>query len=86
MRLRNSVITCIDYLKKKAVSLNSHYYFQAYKQCKNQSTKCKESWQTINELLNRKSKTTAINENESNQIMYTYCKVAMANKDCDIVE
>jgi hypothetical protein len=70
-----------DYLKKKAVSLNSPYYFQAYKQCKNQLNKCiketkrlhynsklanstnsKESWQTIHELLNRKSKTTAINE------------------------
>jgi hypothetical protein len=76
MRLNNRDITCIDYLKKKAVSLNSHYYFLAYKQCKNQLNKCKESWQTINELLNRKSKTTAINENESNQIMYTYCKVA----------
>ena len=23
---------------------------------------------------------------ESNQLMYAYCKVAMANKDCDIVE
>ena len=29
-----------DYLKKKAVSLNSPYYFQAYKQCKNQLNKC----------------------------------------------
>ena len=70
-----------DYLKKKAVSLNSPYYFQAYKQFKNQLNQCiketkrlyynsklanstnsKASWQTINELLNRKSKTTAINE------------------------
>ncbi len=70
-----------DYLKEKAISLHSPYYFQAYKQCKNQLNKCiketkrlycnsklsnstnsKESWQTINELLNRTSKTTAINE------------------------
>ena len=70
-----------DYLKKKAISLNSVNYFQAYKQCKNQVNKCikqrkrtyynsklansnnsKESWQTMNELLNRKSKTTKINQ------------------------
>ena len=70
-----------DYLKKKAISLNSVNYFQAYKQCKNQVNKCikqtkrtyynsklansnnsKESWRTINELLNRKSKTTKINQ------------------------
>ena len=68
--------------KKKAISLNSDNYFQAYKQqCKNQLNKCikktkrayynskltnsnnsKDSWQTINELLNRKSKTTKINQ------------------------
>ena len=70
-----------DYLKKKAIRMNSPYYFQAYKQCKNNLNKCiketkrlyynyklasstniKESWQTINELLNRKSKATTINE------------------------
>ena len=70
-----------DYLKKKAINLNSVNYFQAYKQCKNQVNKCikqakgiyynsklangnnsKESWHTINELLNRKSKTTKINQ------------------------
>ena len=70
-----------DYLKKKAVRLNSSYYFEAYKQCKNQLNRCiketkklyynsklttstnsKESWRTINELLNRQSKTTTINE------------------------
>ena len=70
-----------DYLKKKAISLNSVNYLQAYKQCKNQVNKCieqtkrtyyisklansnnsKESWQTINELLILKSKTTKINQ------------------------
>ena len=70
-----------DYLKKKAVRLNSSYYFEDYKQCKNQLNRCiketkklyynsklatstnsKESWQTINELLNRQSKATTINE------------------------
>ena len=69
-----------DYLKKKAINLNSANYFQAYKQCKNQLNKCikqtkrnyynsklansnnsKESWQILNELLSRKSKTTKIN-------------------------
>ena len=29
-----------DYLKKKAVRLNSSYYFEAYKQCKNQLNRC----------------------------------------------
>ena len=70
-----------DYLKKKAVRLKSSYYFEAYKQCKNQLNRCiketkklyynsklaastnsKESWRTINELLNRQSKATTINE------------------------
>ena len=75
-----------DYLKKKSVRLNSPYYAQAYKQCKNNlnryiketkrryynskltnSANIKESWQTINELLNRKSKTTTISEINVNE-------------------
>ena len=70
-----------DYLKKKAVSLNSPAYHEAYKKCRNQvnrlikdlktkfykinlqnSTNSKDSWKIINELLNKKSKNTTINE------------------------
>ena len=70
-----------DYLEKKSVKLNSHYYQAAYKKCRNQlnrhikDTKAryyssklenikssKESWKTINELLNKRSKATIRNE------------------------
>ena len=69
-----------DYLKKKAINLNSPYYHEAYKTCKNKVTRLIEetkanyyntkfansknsadSWKTINELLNKKSKTTTLN-------------------------
>jgi gas vesicle protein len=69
-----------DYLKKKAINLNSPYYHEAYKKCKNKVTRLIEetktnyyntkfensknsadSWKTINELLNKKSKTTTLN-------------------------
>ena len=58
-----------DYLKKKAVSLISPVYHNAYKKCKNEvnrrikeyyktslenSTNSKDSWNIINELLNKK--------------------------------
>ena len=70
-----------DFLKKKAVRLNSTAYHKAYKRCKNQVTtliretkasfyktnleNCtnnKDGWKYINELLNKKSHTTTINE------------------------
>ena len=70
-----------DFLKKKAVSLNSPAYHEAYKKCRNEvnsrikvaktnyyktslenSTDSKDSWKIINKLLNKKSKTTSINE------------------------
>jgi integrase len=70
-----------DFLKKKAMQLNSPAYHEAYKRCKNQVTtliretrasyykrnleNCtnnKDGWNYINELLNRKSQTTIINE------------------------
>ena len=70
-----------DYLKKKAVSLNSPAYHNAYKKCRNEvnrrvkdakinyyktslenSTISKDSWNIINELLNKKSKTTSKKE------------------------
>ena len=79
-----------DYLKKKAVSLNSPAYHQAYKKCRNQvnrlikdvktkyfriklqnSTNTKDSWKIINELLNKKSRTTTINEIIINHNMVT---------------
>ena len=70
-----------DFLKKKAVMHNSIYYFNEYKQCRNNLNKTiketkskyyqsklnackdhKENWKLINELLNKTSKTTTINE------------------------
>ncbi len=75
-----------DYLKKKAVSLNSPAYHEAYKKCRNEvnrrikvaktnyyktslgnSTNSRDSWNIINGLLNKKSKTTFINELIMNQ-------------------
>ena len=68
-----------DFLKKKAVSLNSPAYHEAYKKCRNEvaktnyyktslenSTNSKDSWKIINKLLNKKSKTTSINEHTIN--------------------
>ena len=70
-----------DYLKRKAVSLNSPAYHIAYKKCRNEvnrrikdaktnyyktslenSTSSKDSWKIVNESLNKKSKSTSINE------------------------
>lgn len=70
-----------DYLKKKAVSLNSTPFYESYKRCRNQVNRLikevkanyyksklencknsKESWKTINELLNKQSKCTTITE------------------------
>jgi hypothetical protein len=68
-----------DYLKKKAINLNSPYYHEAYKRCKkvtrlieetktnyyntkfSNSKNSADSWKTINDLLNKKSKTTTLN-------------------------
>ena len=70
-----------DYLKKKAVRLNSLVYHNAYRKCRNEVNRCikdaeinyyktslenstnsKDNWNIINELLNKKSKTTSIKE------------------------
>ena len=95
-----------DYLKKKAVSLNSPAYHNANKKCRNEvnrrikdaktnyyktslenSTNSKDSWKIINELLNKKSKTTSkyeliINhnkitgqENVANEFNNFFCKI-----------
>ena len=70
-----------DYLKKKAVKLNSSTFHETCKKCKNKvtyliknakihyfktklenSNNSKDSWECIGKLLNRKSKTTTINQ------------------------
>ena len=97
-----------DYLKKKAVSLNSPPYHNAYKKCRNEvnrrikdaktnyyktnlenTTNSKDSWKIINELLNKESKTTSINEliinqnkitgqkNVANEFNNFFCKVGL---------
>ena len=69
-----------DYLKKKAVKLNSPAFYNSYKKCRNQVTEriksaktqyfktnlentknSKETWDLINNLLNKKQKKTTIN-------------------------
>jgi hypothetical protein len=95
-----------DFLKKKAVSLNSPAYHEAYIKCRNEvnsrikvaktnyyktslenSTNSKDSWKIINKLLNKKSKTTSINEltinhnkitgdkNIANEFNNCFCKI-----------
>jgi hypothetical protein len=59
-----------DYLKRQSIKLGSTLtYDKAYKRCKNKlndlisnGKNSKESWQTINELLNKRSKTTQIKQ------------------------
>ena len=87
-----------DYLRKKAIRLNSSYYFHAYKQCKNKLNRCiketkrlyfhsklarsaniKESWQTVSELLNRKSTTTMINEINANEVKLRATRILPMN-------